>query len=630
MCGIAGFIDSHATPEARREATLRMCAAMAHRGPDDDGLAQTDIATLGMRRLAIFDPAHGRQPMHTADDRCTLVFNGAIYNFAELRQELAAAGHAFHTQCDTEVLLGAYAQWGECCVDRLRGMYAFAVWDKQDRSLFLARDPFGIKPLYFYHEERTGRLLFASEINALRRSGALTLEVDSRAVADYLAWFCVPAARTLYRGVESLLPGETLRWREGRTTRASSWRFHAPATTPRCSTRSEFSRELRARLEDTTRAHLLADVPVGAFLSGGVDSAAIVALMTRVSGTRLKTFSLGFDEAEFSEAHAAAATARHLGTEHFSYTLTGTQVAAEINQFLDALDQPTGDGINTYYVSRIAKAGGVTVALSGLGGDELFGGYPSFRDLPRLRRLLPFWLCLPESLRQAIVRRLASGATRSRKLADFLGNARTFHELCSLQRRVFSEAARQSLLAPELLQEVQPLTPHHPQLDSLSQELAGMGPAAIISGWDIRTYMADVLLRDSDVMSMRHSLELRVPFVDRPLVEWLWAQPARFRFTPSQPKSALVDAVADLLPDGLGRGPKRGFTLPFARWMRRELRPFMEDTLAPASLARSGLLSASAVQARWQAFLTGSDDREWSRLWSLAMLVAFLNRRARP
>lgn len=630
MCGIAGFIDSHATPEARREATVRMCAAMAHRGPDDEGLAHDEVATLGMRRLAIFDPAHGRQPMQTADGRHTLVFNGAIYNFRELRRELEASGHAFHTQCDTEVLLAAYEQWGERCVDRLRGMYSFAVWDKHERTLFLARDPFGIKPLYFYHEESTGRLLFASELNALRRSGVLALDVDPRAVADYLAWFCVPAPRTLYRGVESLLPGETLRWREGRITRAASWRFHAPAAIRPCSTRPEFIRELRARLEDTTRAHLLADVPVGAFLSGGLDSAAIVALMTRAGGSRLKTFSLGFDESEFSETPAAAATARYLGAEHSAYTLTGTQVAAEINQFLDALDQPTGDGLNTYYVSRLAKAGGVTVALSGLGGDELFGGYHSFRDLLRLRRGLPFWRRLPASLRRAVVQRLACGATRSRKLADFLGNARTFDELCSLQRRVFSEPARRSLLAPELLHQLAPLTPHHPQLDSLTQELAGMSPASTISGWELRTYMADVLLRDSDVMSMRHSLELRVPFVDRTFVEWLWAQPAQFRFTPSQPKSALADAVADLLPPGVGRGPKRGFTLPFSRWMRRELRPFIEDTLAPASIARSGLLSAPAVQARWQSFLTGNDDREWSRLWSLAMLVAFLNRRARP
>ncbi len=627
MCGIAGFIDTQTMPEARHAAVVRMCEAMRHRGPDDTGVADLGLATLGMRRLAIFDPAHGRQPMSTPDGRFTLVFNGAIYNFHELRRELETSGHVFSTQCDTEVLLAAYAQWGERCVGRLRGMFAFAVWDVHSRSLFLARDPFGIKPLYFHHEANTGRLLFASEIRALRRSGALSLEIEPGAVADYLAWFCVPAPRTIFRGVESLLPGETLHWQDGRITRTRSWHFHVSAEARPCSTRAEFVHELRSRLADTTRAHLLADVPVGAFLSGGLDSAAIVALMTRASGTRLKTFSLGFDEAEFSEANAAAATARHLGTEHFTYTLTGTEVADNIGTLIDSLDQPTGDGVNTYFIGRVARAGGITVGLSGLGGDELFGGYPSFRDLPRLGRLLPHWQRLPGCVRRAVVQRLTCGGTRSRKLADFLGHARTFEDLCALQRRVFSEPARHALLAPDLLRTLAPLSPHHPQLASLTAELSGAEPAVAISAWELRTYMADVLLRDSDAMSMQHSLELRVPFIDRPLIEWLWAQPARFKFTPNHPKSALAEAVGDLLPTGIGHRPKQGFTLPFARWMRRELRPFLEETFSDASLARCGLLSAPAVQSRWRAFLAGNDAREWSRVWSLAVLVAFLNRR---
>jgi asparagine synthase (glutamine-hydrolysing) len=627
MCGIAGFIDTQTMPEARHAAVVRMCEAMRHRGPDDTGVADLGLATLGMRRLAIFDPAHGRQPMSTPDGRFTLVFNGAIYNFRELRRELETSGHVFSTQCDTEVLLAAYAQWGERCVGRLRGMFAFAVWDVHSRSLFLARDPFGIKPLYFHHEANAGRLLFASEIRALRRSGALKMEIEPGAVADYLAWFCVPAPRTIFRGVESLLPGETLHWQDGRITRTRSWHFHASAEARPCSTRAEFVHELRARLADTTRAHLLADVPVGAFLSGGLDSAAIVALMTRASGTRLKTFSLGFDEAEFSEANAAAATARHLGTEHFTYTLTGTEVADNIGTLVDSLDQPTGDGVNTYFIGRVARAGGITVGLSGLGGDELFGGYPSFRDLPRLGRVLPLWRRLPGCVRRAVVQRLTSGGTRARKLADFFGHARTFEDLCALQRRVFSEPARHALLDPDLLRTLAPLSPHHPQLASLTAELSGAEPAVAISAWELRTYMADVLLHDSDAMSMQHSLELRVPFIDRPLIEWLWAQPARFKFTPSHPKSALAEAVGDLLPTGIGHRPKQGFTLPFARWMRRELRPFLDETFSDASLARCGLLSAPAVQSRWRAFLAGNDAREWSRVWSLAVLVAFLNRR---
>ena len=629
MCGIAGFIDSQTAPPARHEAVERMCAAMLHRGPDDAGIADLGLATLGMRRLAIFDPAHGHQPMQTDDGRHTLVFNGAIYNFRELRRELESAGHAFRTQCDTEVLLAAYAQWGGGVVQRLRGMYALAVWDATERTLFLARDPFGIKPLYFHHEP-AGRLLFASELNALRAADALAMEIDPDAVADYLAWFCVPAPRTIYRGVRSLLPGETALWRAGQLTLAPSWQFQTISAGQPCASRAEFIRELRARLDDTIRAHLLADVPVGAFLSGGLDSAIITGLMARASGVRLKTFSIGFEESAFSEADTAAATARHLGTEHHPHVLTGAQVAGDIDRLIATLDQPTGDGINTYYVSQAARAGGVTVALSGLGGDELFGGYPSFRDLPRLGRWLPGWHRLPTGLRRPILARLQRGGPRARKLADFLAHARSLDDLCALQRRVFTEPARQALLAPELRAQTGALSPLHPLRHDLGADLAGADPQSVISAWELRTYMADVLLRDSDVMSMRHSLELRVPLVDRPFIEWLWAQPARFKFTPAAPKSALAEAVADLLPPGLGQRPKQGFTLPFSLWMRRELRPFLDDTFSAASLARSGLFSPAAVQTRWQSFLHGQDPRDWSRLWSLAVLVAFANRRPQP
>jgi asparagine synthase (glutamine-hydrolysing) len=293
-----------------------------------------------------------------------------------------------------------------------------------------------------------------------------------------------------------------------------------------------------------------------------------------------------------------------------------------------AFDQPTGDGINTYYVSQAAKAGGVTVALSGLGGDELFGGYPSFRDLPRLARLLPCWRVLPRAWREAVTRRLLRGSVRQRKLADMLAQARDLHGLCSLQRRVFSSALGHSLLHADARAMVGGALSHHPRLADLPGELAGADLFQTISAWELRTYMADVLLRDSDVMSMAHSLELRVPFIDSPFIEWLWAQPARFKASGGQAKSALADALRGLLPEEIRRREKRGFTLPFAVWMRRELQPFLDDTFAPASIERTGLLDASAVRTFWRSFLAGSEDRAWSHVWSLAVLIAFLNRPA--
>ena len=626
MCGIAGSIDPQSAREPRADAVRRMCAAMIHRGPDDAGIALSGDATLGMRRLAIFDPANGQQPMRSPDGRFILIFNGAIYNFRALRGELAATGWVFRTHCDTEVLLAAYAHWGERCLARLRGMFAFAVWDDREHTLFLARDPFGIKPLYYRHDG--ARLVFASELSALLASGLFNAEVDPLSVSDYLAWLAVPAPRTIYRDVFSLRPGECATFRAGRLDIRAAWNFHAiPRTALPCATRAEFSSELRARLDDSVRAHVLADVPVGAFLSGGLDSAVVVGLMTRATGSRLRTFSIVFDDHDFSESATAEATARHFGTDHRPHVLTGEQVARDLEPLLASLDQPTGDGINTYYASQAARAGGVTVALSGLGGDELFGGYPSFRDLPRLNRWLPLWRSLPGALRSGVVKRLRHGDTRRRKLADFLRHARNFDELNALQRRVFSETARRPLLGPDALAALGSRPPFHPELSALTADLAGAGAFERISAWELRTYMADVLLRDSDVMSMRHSLELRVPLLDRPLLEWLWHQPAAFKSDPLHAKTPLSDAARDLLPPGLAHRPKQGFSLPFPVWMKRELRPFLAETFSDASLDRSHLFARAGVQAMWRGFLANADTREWSRVWSLAVLVAFANRR---
>jgi len=599
---------------------------MLHRGPDDAGIESLGDATLGMRRLAIFDPANGHQPMATPDGRFHIVFNGAIYNFRALRDELRAAGFAFHTNCDTEVLLTAFAHWGEAALGRLRGMFAFAIWDQREHSLFLARDPFGIKPLYYRHHDQ--RLVFASEINALLTAGPGAGVIDPHAVADYLGWLAVPSPRTIYRDISSLRPGECATFRAGRLDVRTYWNFRTiPRDITVCTSAHEFTHELRARLDDSIRAHVVADVPVGAFLSGGLDSAVVVGLMTQASTAKLRTFSIGFDEAGYSEADAAAETARHFGTTHHASVLSGNQVAADIETLLATLDQPTGDGINTYYVSQAARAGGVTVALSGLGGDELFGGYASFRTMPRLAQWLPLWRLLPSAARSVVLARLQRGPTRARKLADILQYGRNLNELGALQRSVFSVARRRSLLSPDVLQAIGQRGPYHPQLDGLAADLEGAGGFDTISAWELRTYMADVLLQDSDTMSMHHSLELRVPFVDRPLVEWLWRQPEKFKQPSGHPKSALAAATADLLPPGLAQRRKQGFSLPFAVWMRRELRPFLEETFSDGSIDQTGLFAREPVQKLWRDFLSVDDSRAWSRVWSLAVLVAFTNRR---
>ena len=629
MCGIAGIFSPGLDPASRDDAVARMVERQRHRGPDDRGLYSADGLTLGMSRLAIIDPAHGHQPMTSADGRWTIIFNGAIYNHRELRAELAPAGWSFRTACDTEVLLAAYAQWGADCLRRLRGMFAFAVWDARERTLFAARDPLGIKPLYYARLPDSG-LIFASELNALLASGQVPREIDPASVGEYLAWFSVPAPRTIYRGIANLPPGHSLRVSaDGRVATAAWWHLPAPANPGRTATNyHDFAHGLRHQLDDSVRAHRVADVPVGAFLSGGMDSTAIVGLMVKGGASKLKTFSLIFGEAGYSEQASARLAAQAFGTEHHEELITGARVAADLPRLLGSFDQPTGDGINTYYASQTARAGGVTVALSGLGGDELFGGYPSFRDLPRLQQFLPVWRSLPAALREKVIHFLrARSGTRPRKLADFLAHARDLHELASLQRRVLAEPGRLALLSPAARAPAERLGPHHPMLEEFAFELAGASPFQIISAWELRTYMPDVLLRDSDVFSMAHSLELRVPFVDRVLLEWLWPQPDYFKYDPRVPKRALADAVADLVPAAIRHRRKQGFTLPFAEWMRRDLKPFLEETFSPASLAACPWLEPAEVQRVWHAYTAGRDNRAWSRVWALAVLIAFAHRR---
>ena len=542
MCGIAGIISPKWDRRAREDAVARMVNRQQPRGPDARGFHNQGPTTLGMCRLAIIDPAHGHQPMVSSDERFSLIFNGTIYNYQELQAELAARGWIFKTKSDTEVLLAAYALDGAACLGTLRGMYAFAIWDAQAQTLFAARDSFGIKPLY-YAQLPDGGLAFASELNALLASGHVSREIDPLSVSEYLAWFSVPAPRTIYRGIANLPPGHWLKVNaEGRCQTAAWDQLPAPTGSALITTNyHDFVHGLRHQLDDTIRAHRVADVPVGAFLSGGLDSTAIVGLMVKSGATQLKTFSLIFNEAEFSEQTSARLAAAAFGTEHHEELITGARVATDLPRILASFDQPTGDGINTYYASQMARQGGVTVALSGLGGDELFGGYPSFRDLPRLHRLLPAWRRVPRKLRAALVNQLrARPSTRARKLADFLAHARDLHELASLQRRVLPETARLALLAPEARAQARRLGPNPPMLDDFTSELMGADPFQIISAWELRTYLAKVLLRDSDVFSMTHSLELRVPFVDRTLLAWLWAQPTHFKYNARSPKKALA------------------------------------------------------------------------------------------
>lgn len=623
MCGIAGIFNRKMSQEMREQAVRQMILKQQHRGPDDQGVFSSGSVTIGMCRLSIFDPANGRQPMATPDGRFHIVFNGAIYNHRELRAELEKLGWGFRTQCDTEVLLAACVQWGRGCAVRLRGMFVFALLDTLLGTMLIVRGPLGVKPLYFAQLPGDA-FVFASEIKAIFASGLTQRVIDPVAMGDYLAWFAVPAPRTIYQGVANLPPGHQITVSpNGRCQLDAWWKLPQSSAQAKATSYPEFTRQLRNQLDDTIRAHSLADVPVGAFLSGGIDSSAIVGLMAANRGAKLKTFSLIFEERGYSEQAAAAEVANALQTDHHEEILTGARVALDLPKILNFFDQPTGDGINTYYISRAAQQGGVRVALSGLGGDEIFGGYPSFRDMPRFARWMPYWRQLPQALRVKVIKRLKKGSARKRKLADFLEHARDLHELCSLRRRILSETTRIELLAPEARRLAERQGPNHPRLDDFVFELMGADSFQICSAWEMRTYMTDVLLRDSDVFSMANSLELRVPFVDRTLIEWWWNQPLEYRYDPNRPKSALIDATRDVVPLSIGHRPKRGFTLPFPIWMRRELRPFLLDTFSSSSLNACPWLDAKGVEAAWRSFDGENSEEEWTRIWTLAVLIHF-------
>ncbi|MBL9193509.1 MAG: asparagine synthase (glutamine-hydrolyzing) [Opitutaceae bacterium] len=620
MCGIAGIFSTRVSPADRVARVERMCAALVHRGPDEGGQITRGPMTLGVRRLAIIDPQEGHQPWQSDDARYTLVFNGALLNFRELRTELESHGRAFRTECDTEVVLASFLHWGEACYARFRGMFAFAVWDDFAQTLVLVRDPFGIKPLYVRTSSPGHDLEFASEIRALRQ-GCNDLEIDPQAVEDALAFLAVPAPRTVYRGVTSLLPGECARWKGGRLERVRFWDFsRRDRSHSACTDGEEFTGQLRQRLADSVRAHLIADVPVGFFLSGGLDSTSLVALATQAATAPVRSFSVGFDEPGYSESEPAAAAARHLGCDHQTLVVSGARLARDLERILAAMDQPTGDAINTFYASEAARAGGVRVVLSGLGADELFGGYGSFRELPQLATWQAWWRWIPAPIRRAMARVMGRGSMRSQKLWDCFAATRDPNDLAATSRRVWSRQAVRLLTGRPGGSTL------HPAHAALRSALSDADSFERLSAWELQTYMSDVLLRDGDVMSMHHSLELRVPFVDRPLIEWLWCQPSAWRNTPAQPKSALAKAVADLLPPGVAGRPKWGFTVPMDTWMRRDLLPFLEDTFSAESVRKSGFFEVAAVQTAWTRFRRSRDSRGWSRLWSLAVLLTFLNR----
>jgi asparagine synthase (glutamine-hydrolysing) len=640
MCGIAGgmFWGGGIAAAQARASVEAMVSAVAHRGPDGRGIyaSRTDgdgdsrpFAVLGQTRLAIIDLSEaGAQPMGSPGSAAWITFNGEIYNFAALRAELEGDGAAFRTRSDTETILCGYDTWGVDVVRHLRGMFAFAVWDDTRQRLFIARDRLGIKPLYWYKGD--GFVLFASEVRALIASGLVPRRVDATALWQYLGYQSIPAPRTLVDRVSAMDPASWMTVSAGGEVASGTyWHMLDATRSPLDVSRVESRRLVGEKLRDAVSSHLVSDVPVGAFLSGGIDSSAVVALM-RESGIQPRTFSVGFEERAFDESAHAALVARTFSAEHTHVPLCASELLAQLPDALHAMDQPTGDAINTYVVSSAVRQRGLKVALSGLGGDEVFGGYPSFSRLLRIADISRIWGKSPEALRRlagTAVRTVAGGSVGVAKAAAILESDGDIPSMFPLLRQVLSVEQRRALAAPALLESVADQDdPYERLLSSAVARTPAASNFAQISFAEARTYMHDVLLRDTDQMSMAHALEVRVPLLDHELVELVTALPDAHKQSDTTPKSLLVDSLDDLLPAEIVHRPKQGFTLPFDPWMRGPLRGFCEERLGDCGLSGRGLMNPEAVSGLWRAFVAGDRSVSWSRLWVLVVLDAWLER----
>ncbi|MBI4589252.1 MAG: asparagine synthase (glutamine-hydrolyzing) [Candidatus Rokubacteria bacterium] len=593
MCGIAGRVGP------RDPRLLRaMARILAHRGPDDEGFYEEGEVGLAARRLKIIDLVGGHQPLANEDESCWLVFNGEIYNFQDLGDRLESKGHRFRSKTDGETILHLYEEEGDDCLRHLEGMFAFALWDRPRRRLLLARDPLGIKPLYYRLD--AGRLAFASELKALLLDPACPREVDLEALALYLTFLYIPSPATIFRGIRKLPPGHALVFEDGCATLKAYWDLSFSPS--RLGDRRAAHAEVLAGLRESVKRHLISDVPLGVFLSSGMDSSTVVALMRGLGVGPIKTFTLDFEESSFSEAAGARVVAQAFGTEHHEFVVR-PEVAELLPRLVWHLDEPLGDSslIVTALVSELARRE-VTVALSGIGGDELFFGYPRYVGA----KLARYYSMFPLALRRALGR-LARRIPDSARSDNPPGRLRRFLEAGPLP-----EAERYlawvSFLAPEALAEL--LAGHGPAVDPRTLHLAHFHrcPATEVSDAllyvDLKTYLPDDLLMLGDKMSMASSLELRVPFCDRRLVELLARLAPAVRAPGLQLKPLLREIMAPLLPPEVLRRPKRGFSVPLTQWFRGPLKTLALDLLGEERL-RAGVLDPRAVGVLLRAHLEG-------------------------
>lgn len=624
MCGITGIAGTHTDRSQTMASVKAMTDRISHRGPDAEGIWQDEEVCLGHRRLSIIDLSEaGNQPFLSSDKRYVIVYNGELYNFRELKLELQRAQYGtgqvpyiFHTNTDTEVILAAYMRWGKDCLRHFNGMFAFAIWDTQEKTLFVVRDRLGVKPLYYSF--MNGRFIFASEIRAILSSGCISRKLSREAVAEYMQYQTVHAPNTILEDVKMLMPGYYLEYKEGKLTATQYWNMNQYAKSGDELTYQQTCEGINQLLTESVERRLVADVPFGAFLSGGIDSSAVVGLMSKVSSEPVETFHVSFDEREFSEAHYAKLISERFNTRHHEIRLTPVHFLEQLPEALQAMDHPSGDGPNTYIVSKATKGAGITMALSGLGGDELFAGYDIFKRFYELDKKP--WLNAAPRFVRFMVGSVISARRKSvqgDKTAEILSASHiNMLNAYPVNRKLFNpkdytalmgKASDDSKYIREKLQHIQTDKEHVLSRCSL---------------YEIQTYMQNVLLRDTDQMSMAVALEVREPFLDYKLVEFALGVKDSYKY-PHTPKKLLVDALGDLLPQEIIHRPKMGFSLPWKEWLKHELREFCETNLIEFS--KRGLVERGVLLELWNRFLAGDPKITWSRLWHIVTLNHWMN-----
>jgi asparagine synthase (glutamine-hydrolysing) len=615
MCGIAGIIGG-APAELLPAAIQQMATAMRHRGPDSCGVISSGECLLANTRLAILDLSQrGRQPMSNAARTVWITYNGETYNASELRQNLMAKSYCFQSTTDTEVVLHLYEEYGERCVERMRGMFAFAIWDAGARKLLLARDRLGIKPLYFARQN--GRYMFASELKALLASGLIARRLNPQALRIYLQLGHVPPPWSIIDGVVPLPPGHLATWQNGAWNLRPYWTLDP--TPDRNNTPAAV--ELGDLLCEAVQKQLISDVPIVLFLSGGTDSACLGALARKAGGDNVTAMTIGFSEREFDETDLARQTARALGLPFKSVLLPPERVRSGLDECIWAMDEPTVDGVNSFWISKIAAEQGFKVAFSGQGGDELFGGYRSWKWFKRFERIAAWSRRFPSRWSHLLDRE--SWPYRWRKLSYLFATSDPFLASQMAVRILFLESDLRRLLASPLA-ETGTIDEAGDYLRDCSSQFGQRDGQERLSLMDFCVHLQPRLLRDLDAMSMSHSLEVRPAFLDDRVVEFVLRMPRSVR---EQPKQLLLQAVkrflpADLLADLKSR-TKRTFTLPFPIWLAHHLKPAIAQAFSTNQLAGRGILQPAAVRRIWERFQRSPDAVGWSRIWSLFVLASW-------